>query len=158
MQLMSIIKNYGLFWQRNGVEWGRQKVKGTLKGLLAKGKRDGEVDFWEQHGIYALYADYRLVYIGQTKDLGVRLRAHTKDRLAGRWDTFSWFGLRFVKNDNELSVPPKGVGDEIEDILNILEAISCAIAEPPLNLQSGRFGDDVEYYLQYRGQDEEESE
>jgi hypothetical protein len=37
-------------------------------------------------------------------------------------------------------------------ILNHIEAILISAVEPPHNKQGGRFGDDVEQYLQYRDQ------
>jgi hypothetical protein len=61
-----LIRNYGLFWRRNDVFWGRPHVQGHLKGIRAKALMSKPVDFAEQRGVYALYDDaFRLVYIGQ---------------------------------------------------------------------------------------------
>ncbi|MBI4949546.1 MAG: GIY-YIG nuclease family protein [Deltaproteobacteria bacterium] len=147
-----MIKNMGLFWKREDVNFGAKGKgkKGSLSGKLSTAKKSGDVDFWEQVGIYALYADYRLVYIGQTggkgNRLGSRLRQHTQDDLAGRWDSFSWFGFSIVKKNNTLTDPPRNKQNNLSNILNIMEGVVIAVAEPPLNRQGGRFKD-VERYL-----------
>jgi hypothetical protein len=61
-----VIKNYGLHWDIDKVFWGRQRNPGTLLGTASRSKLAHPVDFREQRGIYALYANYELVYIGQT--------------------------------------------------------------------------------------------
>ena len=140
----------GLFWKRENVFWGRPKSQGALQGILNKAKKNNPVDFWNQSGIYALYADYHLVYVGQAGQSGIgpRLKGHTKDHLAGRWDSFSWFGICYVKKNEKLSDIPGTRNISTSTILNITEAITTAIAEPPLNKQAGRFGVTVEIYLQ----------
>jgi hypothetical protein len=42
-----------------------------------------------RHGIYALYKNDRLHYVGLAKNLSSRLNAHLRDRHKGKWDTFS---------------------------------------------------------------------
>src|SRR5208282_3263832 len=96
-----LIHNYGLFWHRSDVLWGHQKVRGHLKGKLAKAKSGLPVDFRNQAGLYVLYDDsFRLVYVGQAgagnQFLFSRLRQHTRDALADRWTRFSWFGIKWV--------------------------------------------------------------
>jgi len=63
----SIVHNMGLFWKRDLVRWrGNRGVgRARLAGQRQTAKRRGEVNFWKQSGIYALYADYRLIYVGQ---------------------------------------------------------------------------------------------
>lgn len=155
-----LIANMGLFWKREAVFWGGKNNAGRLLGRLKTGKKAEPVDFWSQIGIYALYADYRLVYVGQvrsaTEGLGKRLKTHARyDEHAGRWDAFSWFGVRYVKatakkNQDPLSDPPKSKLCPVDELLDILEGIAIEIAEPPLNSQGGRFTKDVETYLQER--------
>ncbi len=95
-----LIQNYGLFWRRDAVFWGRAKRPGHLKGFHAK--RAKPVDFRDQQGVYVLYDEnYRLVYVGQAGGknrhrLFDRLRQHRGDQLAGRWTKFSWFGVQGV--------------------------------------------------------------
>lgn len=145
-----MFKNMGLFWRRSDVFWGRPKNQGALLGVHKKAKRSDPVNFWEQSGVYALYGNYKLIYVGQTKRLGKRIKEHTSDDFAGRWDTFSWFGIGLVKNNGELKSAPKNQNLKLQTILDIVEAITTTIAEPPLNSQDGRFGDSVERYLQVR--------
>ena len=102
-----LIRTMGLFWKRDDVFWGKQKNRGTLLGINPNTKKGEPTDFWSQIGVYALYADYHLAYIGQTSSIGTRLREHLKDDLAGRWDTFSWFGVRKVNKDSQLAAPPE---------------------------------------------------
>jgi hypothetical protein len=150
-----IIANMGLYWKRENVRWvGSRSEKRKLIGKRAKEKTGGSVDFWKQTGIYALYnTDYDLIYVGQAgfgdkSCIGDRLKHHTRDDLSGRWDKFSWFGLRKVTNKNKLGNKPQHKGGNLTSIGNVLEAILIEVAEPPMNSQGGKFGNKVERYLQ----------
>ena len=151
-----IVRNMGLYWHRARVRWrGNRKVgRHRLAGRRAVAKRQGEVDFWIQTGIYALYADYRLVYVGQAgltdkSCLGTRLKQHLTDDLAGRWDMFSWFGLQSVrKTDNQVGNRGRLKLTTSAHLANVIEGILIEVAEPPMNSQKGRFGKKVERYVQ----------
>jgi len=101
-----------------------------------------------------LYADYDLVYAGQVgrgrDTLFTRLKYHRTHELAGRWNRFSWFGVRRVLANNALS----NINDALHPALNIvldhIEAILIHAAEPPMNGQGGRFGSQVTQYKQVR--------
>jgi hypothetical protein len=155
-----MIKNYGLHWKIDNVDWGRQKKSGTLFGAASRSKQARRVDFREQRGIYALYADYELVYVGQTgageDRLFQRLKTHKKDHLSERWNRFSWFGTQWVTRQHRLSADTAEVHASVESALNTLEAISIAISEPRLNLQRGRWSDATQYFQYTDGEDEEE--
>ena len=135
-----IITSMGLFWKKDLVDWRGQagKLLGTERGA----KSEGEVDFADQVGVYALYADYRLVYIGRANVgkggcLGRRLKHHTGDHLAGRWDMFSWFGLKRVTRNGlgmKFNSKPNVPWD---DLVGVLEGVLIEIAEPPQNSQGG---------------------
>jgi hypothetical protein len=149
-----LIQNYGLFRRRGRVFWGRQRVAGHLKGVRVNGKTT-PVDFRDQAGVYVLYDDnFRLVYVGQAgagdQRLFNRLKHHTKDFLADRWTRFSWFGIRWVKENGELAAGAAQASIKSGHILNHIEAILISTAEPPQNKQGGRFGKDIEQYRQYR--------
>lgn len=149
-----LIKNYGLYWNEHDVFWGRPKNSGTLIGNRNGEKKSNPVDFRDQTGIYVLYADYKIVYVGQagTKNqkLFKRLKCHKGDHLAGRWNKFSWFGTRQVlKTGNLRLIPKKSRGIAPKDVLNQIEAVLIHASEPPLNLQGGRWGS-IEQYLQTR--------
>jgi hypothetical protein len=160
-----MIQSYGLHWTIQRVDWGKPGVgnSGTLLGAATKSRKAKPVDFRKQRGIYALYADYELVYVGQTgasKDrLFNRLKHHRSDHLSERWNRFSWFGSQWVTKSNELSEDTASVSQSVEAALNILEAVSIAIAEPRLNLQRGRWGDATKYFQYWeRGEDEFEED
>jgi len=151
-----IIKNMGLFWDSNNVRWKGNRGIGAkqLTGRRATAKREGDVNFWDQTGNYALYtADYHLVYVGQAgltdkSCVGSRIKSHLTDDLAGRWKLFSWFGLQAVLATNKLGKRAQLKLTRRTDLANVLEGIVIEIAEPPMNSQKGRFGRKVERYLQ----------
>ena len=151
-----MIQSFGLHWHLDRVEWGRPNVSGTLRGAASRSRNARPVDFREQRGIYALYADYELVYLGQTgagdDRLFKRLKAHKSDHLSERWNRFSWFGTQWVTKSNDLSKDTAAVSSTVEAALNILEAVSIAIGEPRLNLQRGKWSEATQYY-QYWSRD-----
>ena len=52
-------------------------------------------------GVYALYRQKRIYYIGLTRNLLGRINRHLKDRHAGKWDHFVIFRIhrvRFLKD------------------------------------------------------------
>ena len=145
-----MIRSYGLHWRVDRVFWGRPNVAGTLRGAASRSRNARKVDFREQRGIYVLYADYELVYVGQT-GAGVdrlfnRLKSHKSDHLSERWNRFSWFGTQWVTRANDLSSDTAAVSQTVEAALNVLEAVSIAISEPRLNLQRGRWGEATKYF------------
>jgi hypothetical protein len=153
-----MILSYGVHWHVDRVFWGRP---GTLLGAASRSPRARPVDFRYQRGIYALYADYELVYVGQTgagnDRLFNRLKAHKNDHLSERWNRFSWFGTQWVTTSGKLSADTAHVKESVEATLNILEAVAIAIAEPRLNLQRGKWSDATKYFQWWdRSEDDEE--
>ena len=158
------IKNYGLFWKRDDVDWGEATVRfGRLFGKNERNRRDAEVDFREQVGLYALYdAAFNLVYIGHA-GLGVdqrlfeRLQQHRRHHLSNRWSYFSWFGIKeaqteLIDPDNFYGLVDIAEGDMIvshDVFLCQFEAVSIAIAEPRSNRQAGKFKGAIGY-IQHR--------
>jgi len=149
-----MIQSIGLFWRPDHVYWGAGSNSGKLLGIPANCRSDNPTDFREQAGIYVLYSEFRPIYVGQTgsgsQKLLVRLRQHRSDDLAERWDRFSWFGLRRVLGNNQLSRENRAAHPEIALVLNHIEAILIHAIEPPLNRQGGRFGESVTRFLQVR--------
>lgn len=150
-----LIRNYGLFWRRDTIFWGRPKLAGHLKGYHAK--RAKPVDFRDQQGVYVLFDDnYKMVYVGQAggknkQRLFDRLRQHRTDQLANRWTRFSWFGIQAVDGrSSTLSGATSVQNTSTTSILNHIEAILIVAGEPPLNRQGGKFGSKVQQYFQYR--------
>ena len=149
-----MIWNYGLHWRVDRVWWGSRGVAGLLWGAENR-NAPGEqtVEFREQIGTYALYADYELIYVGQAGIGGTRLfnrlNAHRSDHLSERWDRFSWFGALRVDDNYQLSnfgsvseytgCKDADIHDFMASAVDILEAVSIAISEPRLNLQRGNW-------------------
>lgn len=159
-----MIRSYGVHWHIDRVFWGKQNQSGTLLGAASRSTQAVPVDFREQRGIYALYANYELVYIGQTgagdDRLFKRLKAHRSDHLSERWNRFSWFGTQWVTNQRSLSTDTAAIHPSVEVALNIMEAVSIAIGEPRLNLQRGRWSNATQYFQYWKldRQDEEDEE
>jgi hypothetical protein len=141
-------------WRVNDIFWGRGGNPGRLLGVLATNITADLIDFREQSGVYVLYASYSIVYVGQAgngnQKLFDRLKQHKRDALAERWNQFSWFGTRWVKKSGELSAESEGAHSTRGAVLNHIEAILIHACEPKQNRQGGRFGDQVEQYLQRR--------
>ena len=75
----------------------------------------------KRHGIYALYKNDRLVYVGLATNLKTRLSTHLRDRHAKTWNRFSvYITIDFNK-------------------LKELESLTLRIASPSNNKQTGRF-------------------
>ena len=96
------------------------------------------MDFCLQKGVYLLHDGSKVVYVGRTTDqpLGARLRQHTSDRLNGRWDRFSWFGILSVKESGGLSDEPPDAFS-IENLIATMEALLIEGLEPPQNRKRG---------------------
>lgn len=155
-----MIENFGLHWRAEKVFWGRQNNMGSLLGTRTRSRLATPVEFRFQRGIYALYADYDLVYVGQTGSgaddrLFKRLKDHRSDHLSERWNRFSWFGTQWVTKKDKLSAENAKVAADVPIALNILESMAIAISEPRLNLSRGRWGK-VEQFYQPVDTDEDE--
>ena len=138
-----MITHYGLFWSERDVFWGRQKNSGQLlgrvttplgrRGAPTKAERDNAEDFRDYVGVYCLYGDGNLLYVGEAglssqRTLFDRLKEHRKGPMADRWDKFSWFG----RKDSDGETPVKSAFAQ-------LEAMAIAIINPGFNKQSGTF-------------------
>jgi len=93
------IKNFGLFWEADEIEWNPGKgSRGSFRLIGRQGSNLPGLrlaDFRYQQGIYILYGKHGPYYTGLTKKqgLGKRLKDHLNDQHAGKWDRFSWFGF-----------------------------------------------------------------
>ncbi len=125
---------FGMFWRRDEVDWdqrGQALLGAQLKAAQA-------INFAEQVGVYILYSGDRVIYVGRITEprLGPRLWDHTRDRLTGRWDRFSWFGVRAVADDGTLGPVPVG-NFAIEMLVATMEALLIEGLEPPQNRRRG---------------------
>lgn len=139
----SIIKTFGLFWRRDSVDWNKSDENGELLGYSQRRKLKEKINFNGQIGIYILYYDFNIVYVGQVgtgdkRTLFSRLKDYTRDEKTDRWNQFSWFGLKWVNTNDGLS----GGGDIHSNkkiLFSTIEAILIAVCEPRLNKQSGKW-------------------
>ena len=127
-----IVSSFGMFWRRDAIQW---VATPRLLGMQQLGATP--VDFNKQLGIYLLYDGREVIYIGRTTDrpLGRRLFEHTLDRLAARWDRFSWFGLLPVSESGQLGSLPATY--DAAKMIPALEAILIEALEPRQNRKRG---------------------
>ncbi len=149
-----MIQTIGLHWHTDDVFWGKGPKPGSLLGVLSSKKKSPQVDFREQIAVYVLYADFQPIYAGQVgsgeQRLLARLKQHRDSDLRGRWNRFSWYGLRSVLKTGKLSNENNAFHSLRSTVLNHVEGILIDAMEPGQNLQSGRFGSGVEWYRQVR--------
>jgi hypothetical protein len=147
-----IIRAFGMYWRRDFVDW---KSAPTILGSLsetaktAKATEVQALDFCNQHGVYFLLDGSEVVYVGRAVDrpLGMRLHEHTFDRLNGRWDRFSWFGLLSLSENGKIT--DQGLNTitaTVNDIIVMMEALLIEGLEPKQNRKRGDTGfKDIEY-------------
>jgi len=135
-----VVRALGMFWLRSNVHW---KANPQLLGRQQFGA--DPVDFCKQRGVYLLYDGREVIYVGRAIDraLGQRLYEHTYDRLNGRWDRFSWFGL-YEATDTGLINETVGKHDGNE-IVTAFEAILIESLEPAQNRRRGDSLNAVEF-------------
>ena len=128
----AIVSSFGMFWRRESIEW-----IGTPKLLGMQQIGATPVDFSKQLGIYLLYDGREVIYVGRSTDrpLGRRLYEHTIDRMATRWDRFSWFGLLPVSESGSLGKLPPAY--DATKMIPALEAILIEALEPRQNRKRG---------------------
>jgi hypothetical protein len=142
----NIINAFGIYWSRVLVHW--KSATPDLLGIQQIGA--SEVNFKDQKGIYLLHDGRETIYVGQAIDqtIGKRLKDHTTDRLAGRWDRFSWFGFYPVKDNGELNLEAQFKDFTIQILGDVLEAILIETIEPRQNRKKGNSFEGLEFLQQ----------
>jgi hypothetical protein len=127
-----LINAFGMYWARSQVSW-----TGVPRVLGQQQPGSSAVDFSGQRGVYLLHDGREVLYVGRTTDqvLGVRLRQHTVDRLNGRWDRFSWFGV-FAPSESG-SLNPATEKFDMEMLIVTMEALLIEGLEPRQNRKRG---------------------
>lgn len=146
------IRAFGMYWRRDWVVWS------SKPNLIGRQQANASpLNFAEQVGVYLLHDRDRTIYVGRASDsIADRLRAHTQNRLSGRWDRFSWFGLYAVStNDGQLVKVPQSWSHDA--VITTLEAILIESLEPPLNRKQGDGFTGTEYLQVEDPQIEEKS-
>jgi|LakMenEpi03Aug12_release.lakeMendotaPanAssembly.Ray.scaffolds.fasta_scaffold381458_2 hypothetical protein len=131
-----LIKSYGQFWNPDIVDWGGGGAgNGLLTGRIKRKKVWHEIDFWGAKGIYVLHSDFKSIYVGKAfgTSIGRRLRDHLSDRLAGRWDMFSWYSVSSPRITTKDVSQPGQRQLKPETITDTLEALAILVADPALN-------------------------
>lgn len=128
-----LINAFGMYWSRANVLWTH-----SPRLLGRQGKGSTPVDFSGQQGVYLLHDRRDVVYVGRTTDqpLGLRLRQHVEDRLNGRWERFSWFGVYPVTEAGALDSKAVGTYD-LSSLITTMEALLIEGLEPPQNRKRG---------------------
>ena len=126
------IAAFGRHWEFGAEEQASNRLLGMRKG----GRRP--INMAHQTGVYILYQREQAVYVGKTESDALidRLRAHRKGKKWGRWDRFSWFGLRSV-NEETGKLRDMEEGQQIGSITDVGESLLIEVLLPYLNNQSG---------------------
>lgn len=133
-----LIQAFGMYWKRSAVYW-----QATTKLVGRYDTKSKPVDFASQTGVYLLFDGRNVVCAGRTgmrqsgDALSRRLFEHTEDRLTGRWDRFSWFGLRLVHDNGDLGSVADGHDTSEAALIATLEALLIEAFEPPQNRRRG---------------------
>lgn len=127
-----LINALGMYWSRDRVIWSAAP---RLYGKQLAS--DQVVDLSDQRGVYLLYDRSSVVYVGRAIDrgIGIRLREHTFDRLNGRWDRFSWFGVYPIAENGSLVKAEKAYGASM--LIATMEALLIESVEPSQNRRRG---------------------
>lgn len=125
---------FGMYWDRNLIAWE------TDSQLLGSQYYNSQpINFTNQKGVYVLYHDRDLIYIGQAFDRSIftRLREHTQQRLRSRWNRFSWFGIYDLNETGVLDTSDINYNYESNKIIDGVESLLIEICEPPQNRKKG---------------------
>ncbi len=124
-----LINAFGKYWRKDAVLWSANP---KILGQRRKGAN--QINFSGQRGVYLLHDSRTVVYVGRATDqpLGRRLSQHTRGRLNGRWDRFSWFGVNAVTQEGSLQ-PDVPAHFSLDDLIVTMEALLIEGLEPPQN-------------------------
>lgn len=140
---LGVVKAIGVYWDRYKVDWSERPPR-----IIGSELSDSdEIDFSQQRGVYLLHDRQGIVYVGQTsaQSLAERLSQHTSNRLASRWDRFSWFGVYGVNTAGKLETQSQPEEISIDMVITSMEAVLIEAIEPRQNRQRGYDIQDKEY-------------
>lgn len=129
-----LIKCFGMYWKRDYVSW--KSVGTKIYGKELSGSIS--IDLSKQVGIYLLYDNHDVVYVGKASRQPIvnRLYEHTKGKKSIRWNRFSWFGFMGISDEGNL-LPVNDTDLNLENIIEGIESILIECLEPRLNMRSG---------------------
>lgn len=144
-----LIREFGLFWEREEIDWmpgkGRPFRMLGHRGTNRPGVR--VVDFRDQRGLYILYGRYGAYYVGLASDQGIgnRVKDHLNDHHGDAWDRVSWFGFRrtLEKKDaaglNQLASMKTVASGDTNDVIREMESLLIKALGCPLNVFDTKF-------------------
>ncbi len=100
-----LVGAYGLFWERDGVDWSPGSGRAAWQMLGRKGtyrRALRVVDFRRARGVYVLFNHHGAYYAGLAQGsagLGGRLKQHLSDEHRDKWQRFCWFSFDGVGPD-----------------------------------------------------------
>ena len=101
--------------KRNQSKILTQKLEGISKTIFEKYKKEVIQYIGNKPGIYALYDEKELYYVGRAVDLASRVNRHLKDQHSALWTHFSLYLTKKIQ------------------YINDIEAVVIAIADPKGN-------------------------
>ncbi len=129
---------YGLHWERDKVDWNARR----LLGYDIDPNPGQAVNFADRQGVYLLHSWQSVVYVGKTtaRESGLfqRLQNHHRRQVwSGKWERFSWFGIRRVNENGEMDDGPNTASKEVVSAL--MEAVLIETLRPSFNQQQGNY-------------------
>ena len=129
---------YGLHWERSKVNWSA----GHIWGYDINPDPEQAIDFADQQGVYLLHNWQSVVYVGKTaaKERGLFQRLqehHRKHSWSGKWERFSWFGIRRVNESGEMVDVSVEASPAV--VTALMEAVLIEALGPSFNQQLGHY-------------------
>ena len=134
---------YGLDWARDKVDWKSYALLGYDATYDAIDPDPSQViNFADQQGVYLLHSWQSVVYVGKTTaregGLFQRLRTHHQRQVwSGKWERFSWFGIRRVSEEGDMIDGPDVASKEVVSAL--MESVLIETLRPSFNQQQGNY-------------------
>ena len=126
-----------------------KKLEGVSKLIFRDYHKQITELIGNSHGIYALYDENELYYVGKSTDLKNRVKQHLKDRHYASWSHFSLYLVRKADHVGEIEsliirvANPKGNGkkyraDKKSSLLKLLQASVKQRQQEEFNTMFGR--------------------
>ena len=134
---------YGLHWERDKVDWKANNLLGYDAAYDAIDPDPNEtINFADQQGVYLLHSWQAVVYVGKTmaREGGLlqRLQNHHRRQVwSGKWERFSWFGIRQVSEAGDMIDGPDSASKQVVSAL--MESILIETLRPSFNQQQGNY-------------------
>ncbi|MBL1279103.1 MAG: GIY-YIG nuclease family protein [Fluviicola sp.] len=112
-----------------------QKIERVSKELLENYWKEVTELIGRSHGVYALYSDNELYYVGKAVDLKKRVRDHLKDKHVAQWNYFSIFLvsklehvdaieallIRIANPKGNIAKPKGGINSQLNELKKMIK-------------------------------------